>query len=169
MARFSKTLSKAEINYCVTRRKLLAIVKTLVHFHKYQYGQEFHLRTEYSALSWLLSFRNLEGQTARWVQRLQEYNFTCEYRQGRKHTNADALFRRPCQEECFHCRKVKQRADGPKIQVVAAAAAEGWDRAAPRKEQLADGDVGQLLQEVEAGQRPEWRGISDRSPVYKSY
>jgi hypothetical protein len=34
---------------------------------------------------------------------------------------------------------------------------------------LADDDIGQLLQEVEAGQRPEWRDISDRSPVYKTY
>ena len=65
IAYFSKTLSKAERNYCVTRRKLLAIVKTLEHFHKYLYGQEFHLHTDHSALTWLLSFRNLEGQTAR--------------------------------------------------------------------------------------------------------
>jgi hypothetical protein len=42
---YSKTLSKAEKNYCVTRRELLAIVKSLEHFHKYIYGQEFHLRT----------------------------------------------------------------------------------------------------------------------------
>jgi len=59
IAYFSKTLSKAERNYCVTRRQLLAIVKTLEHFHKYLYGQEFYLRTDHSALTWLLSFRNL--------------------------------------------------------------------------------------------------------------
>jgi hypothetical protein len=56
-----------------------------------------------------------------------------------------------------------------KIPVVTTAAAEGWDRAALRREQLADDDVGQLLKEVEAGQRPEWRDISDRSLVYKTY
>jgi hypothetical protein len=33
---------------------------------------------------------------------------------------------------------------------------------------LAD-NIGHLLQEVEVGQRPEWRDISDRSPVNKSY
>jgi hypothetical protein len=76
IAYFSKTLSKAERNYCVTRREFLAIMKTLEHFHKYLYGQQFHLRTDHSALSWLLSFKNLEEQTARWIQRLQGYNFT---------------------------------------------------------------------------------------------
>ena len=60
----SAKLSKAKRNYCVTHRELLAIVKTLEHFHKYVYGQEFHLRTDHSALTWLLYFRNLEGQTA---------------------------------------------------------------------------------------------------------
>jgi hypothetical protein len=169
VAYFSKTLSKAERNYCVTRRELLAIVKTLEHFHKYLYGQEFHLRKDHSALTWLLSFKNLEGQTARWVQRLQEYNFTSEHRQGRKHTNEDALSRRPCAEECTHCQKVEQRANGLKVRVVTAAAADGWDSAALRREQLADEDVGPLLKEVEAGQRPEWKDISDRSPTYKSY
>jgi hypothetical protein len=42
-AYYSKTLNKAERNYCVTRRELLAIVRTLEHFHKYLYGQQFHL------------------------------------------------------------------------------------------------------------------------------
>jgi hypothetical protein len=102
IAYYNKTLNKAERNYCVTRRELLAIVRTLEHFHKYLYGQKFHLRTDHSALTWLMSFKNLEGQTARWIQRLQEYNFTSEHRQGRKHNNADALSRRPCQESCNH-------------------------------------------------------------------
>ena len=59
----SAKLLKAERNNCVTRKELLAIVKTLEHFHKYLYGQEFHLRTDNSALTWLLNLRNLEGQT----------------------------------------------------------------------------------------------------------
>jgi phospholipid-translocating ATPase len=77
-----------EQNYCVTKRDLFAMVRTLEHFHSYLYGQQFHLRTDHSSLTWLM-----EGQTARWIQRLQEYNFTSENRQSRKHKNADTLSR----------------------------------------------------------------------------
>jgi hypothetical protein len=112
----SKTLNKAERNYCVNRRELLAIVWTLEHFHKYLYGQEFYLRPDHSALTWLMSSKNLEGQTACWIQRLREYNFTSEHRQGRKHNNADTLSRLPCQEECTHCQKVEARAESSKFE-----------------------------------------------------
>jgi hypothetical protein len=57
---FSKTLNKAERNYCATRREVLVITE-ITGTIKYLYGQEFHLHTEHSALTWLISFRNLEG------------------------------------------------------------------------------------------------------------
>jgi len=151
----------------VTRRELLPIVKTLENFHKYLYGQEFHLRTDHSALTWLLSFRNLEGLTARWVPRLQEYNFTSQHRQGIRH-KADVLSRRPCTEECSHCRKV-ERTDCQTVRIVATTAADGWDQQALRRKQLADNDIGPLMREMEAGRHPEWKDISDPGPIYKSY
>jgi hypothetical protein len=169
IAYFSKTLSKAERNYCVIRRKLLAIVKTLEHFHKYLYGQQFHLRTDTSALTWLLSFKNLEGQMARWIQRLQEYNFKSEHRQGRKHNNSDALSRRPCPEGCSHCQKIERRSESLNVRITTTAAADGWDSASLRREQLADDEMGSLLHEVEVGRRPEWKDIVDRSPTYIGY
>jgi hypothetical protein len=62
IAYYSKRLNKAERNYCVTRRELLAIVRTVEHFHKYLYGQTFHLRTDHSALTWLMGFRTWKGK-----------------------------------------------------------------------------------------------------------
>jgi hypothetical protein len=90
---------------------------------KYLYGQKYHLRTDKSAVTWLMSFKNLEGQTARWIQRLQEYNFTSDHCQGRKHYNADVLSRWP-----WH--KVEAQTDIKEEQVTAAAAAAGWNPAA---------------------------------------
>ena len=31
-----------------------------------------------------------------WMERLQEFDFEAQYRQGKHHLNADALSRRPC-------------------------------------------------------------------------
>jgi hypothetical protein len=42
------------------------------------------------------------------------------------------------------------------------------DPAALRREQLNDQNIWPNLEEVETGQRPEWKDISDRSPTYKS-
>ena len=41
VAYYSKTLSPAERNYCVTRRKLLAVIKAIKHFGPYLCGQKF--------------------------------------------------------------------------------------------------------------------------------
>ena len=41
IAYYSKTLSPAERNYCVTRRELLAVIKSVKHFRPYLYGQQF--------------------------------------------------------------------------------------------------------------------------------
>jgi hypothetical protein len=56
IAYYSKTLNKAERNYCATGWELLAIVRTLEH------GNEFHLLTDHSTLIWLMNYKNLEGQ-----------------------------------------------------------------------------------------------------------
>ncbi|GBN30424.1 Retrovirus-related Pol polyprotein from transposon 297 [Araneus ventricosus] len=61
IAYFSKSLGKPERNYCVTRKELLAIVKSIEHFHDYLYGRKFLLRTDHASLRWLLNFREPEG------------------------------------------------------------------------------------------------------------
>ena len=45
-----------------------------------------------------MSFKEPEGQMARWLEKLQEYDFEIQHRRGRKHTNADALSRLPCKQ-----------------------------------------------------------------------
>ena len=39
------------------------------------YGRSFVLRTDHTALCWLFSFRLPEGQIARWLEHLQQYDF----------------------------------------------------------------------------------------------
>ncbi|GFR03494.1 retrovirus-related Pol polyprotein from transposon 17.6 [Trichonephila clavata] len=108
IAYFSKCLSRPERNYCVTRKELLAIVKAVEHFHPYLYGRRFLLRTDHASLTWLLNFKNPEGQIAWWIQRLQEYDVEIRHRKGSAHGNADALSRRPCPESCKYCSRVEE-------------------------------------------------------------
>jgi hypothetical protein len=71
IAHYIKMLNKLR-EITVTRWELLTIVRKLEHFYKYLCEQEFHLHTDHSALTWLMSFKNLEGQTACCIQLLQE-------------------------------------------------------------------------------------------------
>ena len=94
----SKTFSKAERNYCVTRRELLAVVYFLKYFRHYVYGRKVIVRTDHSALKWLVNFKMPEGQLARWLEIVSGYNIELIHRPGVKHGNADALSRRPCKQ-----------------------------------------------------------------------
>lgn len=94
----SRTLTKSERNYCATKKELLAVVVFLEHFRPYLLGKPFTIRTDHGALIWLQSFKQPEGQIARWLQKLQEYNFSIIHRPGKQHSNADALSRIPCRQ-----------------------------------------------------------------------
>ena len=92
----SRSLSKAERKYCATRREMLALVCAIKHFRPYLYDRRFTVRTDHASLRWLQSFHEPEGQVARWLECLSEYDFEVVHRPGTKHTNADALSRMPC-------------------------------------------------------------------------
>ena len=72
----SRLLSKPEWQYCVTRWELLALVVFIRHFQSFLLGGMFILQTDHGSLTWLKNFKELEGQMARWLERLQEFNFT---------------------------------------------------------------------------------------------
>ncbi len=94
-------LTPAHQRYCVTRKELLAVVRFTRQFRHYLLGSNFILRTDHSSLTWLYRFKRPEGQLARWLEELSQYNFVIEHRAGTHHTNADALSRRALDEG--HC------------------------------------------------------------------
>lgn len=114
---YSRALSPAERNYCVTRRELLAVVKAVIHFRPYLYGREFRVRTDHASLLWLCRRTTPSAQIARWIEILSEFNFSIEYRAGTKHGNADGLSRRPCQD-CKQCDRVSRLNGGPSMEQI---------------------------------------------------
>jgi len=45
----------------------------------YLCGQSCLLRTDYASLTWLLNFKEPEGQVARWIEALQGYDFEVQH------------------------------------------------------------------------------------------
>ena len=90
----SKSLTEAEQNYAVTELECLAILWAVEKFHLYLAGKHFTVVTDHYGLKWLQT-QELKGKRARWMLRLQPYDFTVEYKEGKKHKNADALSRIP--------------------------------------------------------------------------
>ena len=100
----SKTLSREERNYCVTRRELLAVIHFVKAYRYYLIGKPFIIRTDHAAIRWMVQQRNPQDQLARWIQQLSEYQYTIEHRPGKKHGNADGMSRYKCFRSgpCFH-------------------------------------------------------------------
>ena len=85
--------SATQRNYCATRKELLAIVNFTRHFRHYLLGGHFVVRTDHHSLAWLMKFKQTDGQLARWLEELAEYDMTVIHRPGKDHGNADFLSR----------------------------------------------------------------------------
>lgn len=91
----SKVLTPQQRKYCTTRKELLSIVVFTRQFRHFLLGRPFIVRTDHNGLVWLTNFKNIQGQLARWLEELSQYNMIIQHRSGVKHQNADALSRIP--------------------------------------------------------------------------
>ena len=89
----SRSLTPAEKNYVTTEQECLAIVWGIQHFHKYLMTRHFTVITDHSALKSLRTVVNPTGRRARWIMKLQQYDFEVQHRSGRSNRNADAMSR----------------------------------------------------------------------------
>jgi len=90
----SQLYNRHEKNYNVTRKELLAVVTFVKKFRQYLLGRPFTVRTDHAALRWLKHTPEPIGQQARWLEILEEYDYSIVHRPGRLHSNADSLSRR---------------------------------------------------------------------------
>jgi len=98
IAFFSRVLNSTQRNYCPSRRELIVVIVSLLHFRHYLLGAKVVLRTDHHSLKWLRTFKRPEGILARWIETLAEFNFEVEHRPGRLHCNADAVSRMTCKQ-----------------------------------------------------------------------
>lgn len=96
----SRTLNATERKYSSVKRELLALKHFIKHFHTYLYGAKFIARTDHKPLIGFLNKSEDSGDPAmcRWKMIINSYEVDLRYREGRKHSNADAMSRIP--ERC---------------------------------------------------------------------
>ena len=68
----------------------------------YLLGRRFNLRTDHNILLWLMGFKKIECQLARWIEELTVYNMEIVHQHGKDHVNADGLSRIPDQLEQYN-------------------------------------------------------------------
>lgn len=96
----SRTLSVAERNYAQIEKEALSIIYGIKKFHQYLYGRSFTIITHHKPLLGLLSPGRaiplaISPRLLRWSLQLACYSYTIEYREGTRHSKADALSRLP--------------------------------------------------------------------------
>ena len=91
----SRSLSKSQTKYSATRRELLALVTFTRHFRHFLLGQKFTIVTDHSALQWSHSFKDPDGITSRWLEKLAPFDYEVRHRPGKSIGHADGLSRIP--------------------------------------------------------------------------
>ncbi len=150
------------------------------HFRPYLYGQEFLVRTDHASLQWLCNFREPEGQLARWLQVLGEYQFKVQHRPGKKHTNADGLSRQGLCKQCarevewqeenagsplFPC--PPRTMESPKVVVRAMTLESTWTPNQLAAWQELDPEISPVVSALKAGRVPTAEEIASWSAVTK--
>src|SRR5947209_6124146 len=74
-------------------QECLAVVWGIEYFKHYLISKPFTVITDYSALKWLQTAKMPEGRRARWIMKLQQYDFEIKHRAGKSNANADAVSR----------------------------------------------------------------------------
>ncbi len=92
----SRGLSNCEKRYPTHKLEFLALKWAVTDkFYDYLYGAEFTIMTDNNPLTYILTSAKLDAAGHRWLAALSTFNFSIQYRAGKKNQDADGLSRRP--------------------------------------------------------------------------
>lgn len=116
------------------------------------------MRNDHSALQWLMSFREPEGQLACWIEKQQVQYFTMVHRPDIQHDNADVLSHQKCAtDECHYCRKSEAKCTALRIEKTSDnQGLTSVDSAELMCKQGEDGDLTPVLQWVSEQRYVAW-------------
>ena len=179
----NRNLSKAEVNYCVTLKELLAVVYFTKCFKHYLLGRRFTIRTDHAALQWLRRIPEPVGQQARWIGFLEEFEYDFCHRAGSRHANADAMSRRPCRSRDCRC-SIQQKSPSDDVaqvrntdQLVTETTTVKvetptefeWSLQGMAEAQRADSDIEPIINLLQSSDdNPPWSDVAGCSEVMKT-
>lgn len=96
-----RSLKASEKNYGITELECLSVIDAIDKYYVYLTHQPFTIVTDHFAIKYIQNFKHQNPRLLRWSLKLQNLDFTVEYKQGSKNTAADCLSRRqyPPQKE----------------------------------------------------------------------
>ena len=74
--------------------ELMAVVFTLKIWRHYLCGEQFEVFSDHKNLKYIFTQRDLNMRQRRWVEFLEDYDFTLHYHLGKANAVADALSRK---------------------------------------------------------------------------
>ena len=94
MAYASRQLKVHEKNYPTHGLELAAIVFALKIWRCYLYGEQFEVYSDHKCLMYLFTQKYLNLRQMRWMELLEDYDFTLHYHPGKANVVVDALSRK---------------------------------------------------------------------------
>ena len=90
----SRQLKNHEKNYPTHDMELAAVVFALKSWRYYLYGEEFKVYSDHKSLKYIFTQRDLNMRQRRWMEFLEDYDFTLHYHPRKANVVADALSRK---------------------------------------------------------------------------
>ena len=89
-----RRLKNHEQNYSTHDLELAAIVFVLKLWRHYLYGENFEVFSYHKSLKYIFSQKYLNARQRRWMETLEDFNFTLQYHRGTANVVVDALSRK---------------------------------------------------------------------------
>ena len=90
----SRQLKSHEQNYPTHDMELATIVFALKIWHHYLYGEQFEVLSYHKSLEYIFIQRDLNMRQRKWMEYLEDYDFTLHYHPGKEYVVVDALSRK---------------------------------------------------------------------------